>query len=523
MRRKPLPQSLGTAREVSVPAPVRGWNTRDSLAAMQSLFAVRMDNVFPGQSECLLRNGSATFASGMTGLVKSLYGYGAQTPANNKLFAVTDSGIYDITAGGTIGSPVQALTNGDWEAVNFTNSVGTTYLWGVNGVDTPKMYDAVGGWATPTLSGAWFSPADLNQCAIHKKRIWVVKKNSTSVGYLALDSIQGGVTEFPVGGLLRRGGYIVAISTWTVDSGTGPDDMLVMISSEGEIVVYAGSDPSSSTTWGLVGVYHVGRPMSRRCFAKLAGDVSVFVEGGVFPLSAALQSASIDSSKALTDLIQPTFATMARTYGAQTGWEVVLMPSRNALIVNIPITSGTFYQQFVMNTTTGAWCSFSGWMGHCFCVFGGKLYFGAAGGMVKKAWEPDQFGDDGEDIVGTVQQAYSALEGKGKLHKPTMIRPQLASDGTFETRWGVAADYAGSPKVNSIALREAVIGSYSTWNVAVWDEAPWSDVLIRVKTWRTVSAKVGFRHSLLLQFLAKGATVSWSATDWLVQDAKGFM
>jgi hypothetical protein len=46
-----------TALTASLPAPIGGWNARDSLAEMQPLDAVQMNNFFPTPTDVTLRKG----------------------------------------------------------------------------------------------------------------------------------------------------------------------------------------------------------------------------------------------------------------------------------------------------------------------------------------------------------------------------------------------------------------------------------------------------------------------------------
>jgi hypothetical protein len=63
------------ARVASVPAPVGGWNARDSIANMEPLDAVQLINFFPTISNCVLRGGSTNWATGMTGQVQTIMVY----------------------------------------------------------------------------------------------------------------------------------------------------------------------------------------------------------------------------------------------------------------------------------------------------------------------------------------------------------------------------------------------------------------------------------------------------------------
>jgi len=105
------------SQPVSVPAPVGGWNARDSLTAMQPNEAVVLENWYPATTECILRNGYTKWATGITGQVETIMAYsGANT---NKLFAIAGTVVYDVTAGGTASSSLTGLTNARWGYCNI--------------------------------------------------------------------------------------------------------------------------------------------------------------------------------------------------------------------------------------------------------------------------------------------------------------------------------------------------------------------------------------------------------------------
>ena len=59
----------------SVPAPIGGWNARDSLGAMSPTDAVQMVNWYPTPSDILLRKGYTKHGTSLTGTVESLMNY----------------------------------------------------------------------------------------------------------------------------------------------------------------------------------------------------------------------------------------------------------------------------------------------------------------------------------------------------------------------------------------------------------------------------------------------------------------
>ena len=160
----------------SVPAPVGGWNARDSLANMEPLDAVTLINYFPTVSNCVLRGGYSKWATGMTGQVQSLFVYSGG--ATTKMFAVVGTPtfkIYNVTAGGAVGGAVvsSGITSAIWEYINITTAAGS-YLYAVNGVDKPLLYDgtnwvAIDGSSTPAITGV--TTTTLGNVTLFKNRL----------------------------------------------------------------------------------------------------------------------------------------------------------------------------------------------------------------------------------------------------------------------------------------------------------------------------------------------------------------
>jgi hypothetical protein len=244
----------GTAARVqSLPAPIGGWNVRDSIANMDTLDAVQLTNLFPTVNNVVLRGGYTKYSTGISGQVQTLMGY--SSGATDELFAIAGTSIYDCTAGGAVGAAVKTgLTNARWEYTNVTTPAGG-YLYLVNGVDAPLLYDG-SVWTNPTITGVGAS--SLSNIAIFKNQVWFTQNNSLKAYYLPTLSIAGAANAIDMSSVAQLGGFLVAVGTWTIDAGYGVDDNLVFITSNGEIIVWAGTDPSDATKWALIGVWRVG-------------------------------------------------------------------------------------------------------------------------------------------------------------------------------------------------------------------------------------------------------------------------
>jgi hypothetical protein len=121
----------------SIPAPIGGWNARDSLANMDAMDAVQMVNFFPTPSDITLRKGYRKISTGITGSVQSLMNYAGVS--SQTLFAAAGTKIYD-TSTSTATQAVTGLTNAKFQHINISTA-GGHFLVACNGADPVLVYD----------------------------------------------------------------------------------------------------------------------------------------------------------------------------------------------------------------------------------------------------------------------------------------------------------------------------------------------------------------------------------------------
>lgn len=497
-----IPKSGGNAQSVSIPAPVGGWNARDPLAEMPPTDAVTLDNWWPTSGDVRVREGCTAFATGLPGHVEALMPYSSTT--TSKLFAVAGGGVYDVSAAGAVGAAATTFSNSRIRFENFTTAAGN-FLYCCSGVDAPQHYNGTV-WATPTITGV--TSSTLAQPCAFKSRLFFAQTDSLSVWYLAVNSIAGAATELPLGGIFSDGGYIQALGTWTLDAGRGVDDHFVVVTNKGEVAIYSGSDPTSSSAWALVGVYRIGSPIGRNCMVKYGGDLLIICLDGVFPLSAALQSTRVDTSQAITDKIRPAISEATGNYGTIYGWQVLPYPDKNALILNVPV-SGFVSHQYVMNAITGSWCRFTGWNAYSLALYSDNLYYGG-NGTVYRAWTGRS--DNGANIVADAKPAFYSFSAKGYKKHFQMVKPYFATDGTVSPSIRLNIDYSdevpGSPS--------AIPTTESLWDTAVWDADIWGGALTPYKQWMKVNG-VGYVATLRMKIATNTNEVRWYSTDFMVE------
>ncbi|MDD4971856.1 MAG: hypothetical protein PHT07_20720 [Paludibacter sp.] len=508
--------SKSKSRSVSIPAPVGGWNARDSLADMPITDASNIVNWFPLTTELELRKGYTRYATGITGQVESLLTYyGGST---SKMFAIAGGNFYDVSVAGAVGAAVvSGKSNSRWNYVNVATA-GGNFLYAANGVDAPLLYDnttwtVITGVSTPAITGV--TTTTLKSPIVFKNRVFFIGNSTLKTWYLPVISIGGAANAIDISAVANKGGYIVAHATWTIDAGTGIDDYYVIATSRGQIVIYQGTDPSSASTWALKGVWDLGTPVGDRCLYKLAGDLLYISQDGLVPLGGALQSSRVNPRVALTDKIQYAISSSISTYGANYGWQCMYFAPENMLFLNVPISEGSSQEQYVMNTISKSWTRFTGWNANCFELFIDMPYFGG-NGFVGKAW--NGLVDDTSNINATCIQAFSSFGAAGNLKRWTMTRPIFRTNGSPAVYQTMNIDFNLNPVSSSLTFSPTASG---TWDTAIWDNATWGAEFNIVQNWQGVSG-IGYYGAPQMQVAAQGIEVRWVSTD-IVYETGGIL
>jgi hypothetical protein len=347
---------------------------------------------------------------------------------------------------------------------------------------------------------------------LFKNRLYFTQKNTLACWYLDVNAIGGVANPLYFGSIARNGGFLQAMGTWTLDAGQGADDYAVFVTSMGEVIVYNGTDPTSSTTWALKGVWQMGQTFNRRCFFKWAGDLLLLTQDGLVPLASALQSSRLDPRVNLTDKIYYPISQAATNFYANFGWQIQYFASENMLILSIPTNAGM--EQYVMHTITKAWARFTGIQAYCWEVSGDNTMHFGGDGFVGNFYTASS--DNGTNITATVQQAYSYFDSPGQNKRFTMVRPILQSDGGLPSvLCGLSVDFQPIDNSGAISFNPSS-QSVGVWDTAKWDANNWGGGLITTRIWQGVTG-IGFAGSINLTAVAQGIDLHWASTDYVME------
>lgn len=506
----------------SIPSPIGGLNARDSIANMPETDALILDNYFPSPTSVDMRRGSSLYALTGGTIIETIMAYNGAS--SKKLFCIDETGITNITAGSNPTPDVTGLSNARFQYVNFTTP-GGHFILCVNGADKLRGYNGTSwytdGDATHDITGV--DSSTLIQVNIHKNRVWFTQKDSTKAYYLDVNSIAGKVTSLDLGPLFRLGGYLMGMMTWTINDSSGLDEYAVFVSSEGECVVYRGYDPSSPSTWAMVGTFRIGRPIGRRFFTKVAADAILITVDGVVPLSQSLLTDRSSVNIALSDKIINLVSNDTESYNANFGWQVILFPIGNKLLLNVPSIENNRSYQYVMNTISKAWCTFGfqdatkAWNANCFEIFNDALYYGNStigtrdvGGVYRADHGQTERANP---IIAYAKPAFSYFKKRGIQKYFTMARPIFAVDGTISAAIAMNVDFNNNvPDQNYLTIAG---NNNSPWNTSLWNVTFWSLPNNVIRDWQTVNG-IGFAGTLTIA-ASSSVGLQWQSTDYVFQ------
>ena len=493
----------------SLPAPTGGWNTRDPWDQMDPKDAIHLDNWFPETSYCRIRKGHVAYADTGTGTnVDTLFAY----PSGQRLLAASGGEIWDVSDPNAVVSLASGYTSDKWLSAIFSTGGGEFLIAGNTIGDAPWVYD--GATITP-LAVVGVAATALGQPLPYQQRMFYVETGTMSVWYTTAGAYQGALTEFDFGPLCKKGGGISAIGTWTRDNGAGgADDLFVVVTNQGEVLLYTGYDPAS--VWALVGIFACGKPVENfeaKCLVNTGPDLVLLCADGFQPLSDYLQygetrAGSTDISRKIGNAAQTAVA----QYGDESGWQGLIYGYQSMLIINIPQGDDTTFVQYVGNTTTGAWCRFKGMNARCWATYEQVIYFGGNDGVVYQGLIGVT--DNGADIVAEMVTSYQYVGGRGANKQFLMARPVMQVNGPLAYSLNVAVDYQNPGVLPTINSNLPVAGTWGsgTWGVSLWGTSQ----LTLQRQWSGVSG-IGYAVAVQMKVSTHTVTATVNSFDLMYQ------
>lgn len=492
------PQQLTSASD-RFAAPYDGIDGRISLATGSPTHCIYTYNLIPHEFGMKVRNGYREWQTGLDeGSSEGVhtiipFDSSSQATGANRLFAVTNEAIWDVTTPGD--TPINKLAFGDISStsgygnyIHYTNQAGNDVMFYADANNGLFKYDAnTDTWAQATgITGPEISKVRF--IMIHKDRIWLVEKGANSAWYLPLDAEQGQAEEFFFGTKYNSGGSTAGLFSWSIDSGSGVNDFFVSVGRAGDVLVYRGSDPadaSGADPWELVGTYFIGRVPEGPTFGSVNGGdlylLSIYGLNSMGELLQGVNSAELFNSSETTSP-SARIALIIQTRLSQNidlfGWEVRRIPSENSLLISGPQIGSTAPIQYIYRLTTAAWGlwrnvpieSFENWQNNV--VFGDAdnriLYMDVTADNV--LLNPSQ-AINGDAITFSILTNFRDLNAPTRFKRVKLIRPDFSAQAAPDVT--IAARYDYDLTESFLTAASAPPPSDDSWDVATWDNAMW--------------------------------------------------
>lgn len=484
--RRPLEtrRFASTHTTMDIPAPVGGWNARDSLSQMRPTDAVELINWFPRQSDMVTRPGTSLHcATGENANVEQVMAY--EHGGTSKLLAAVNGKIFDVTT-----SIASSLDTGFGSNL-WSNVMFKSLLFMANGEDAVRTYDG-SSLATPSFSGP--TVADLIYVTVYKSRLYFIEKESTSIWYGATGAVSGTLTEFDFAGVTSLRGHLMIVTHLKGDGGDGgQDDIFIAIFSEGDVLAYVGSDPGDPNNWQLLGHYRMARPLSRFGIVESEDDIYLITARGYVKLSEVLKSGAATPDRyMLSSRIQQAVTAQIANIGVSTGWRMMLHPRGQMLVVTVPGAAEARHYH-VRNINTGAWARFQDFMAFSWTLLGAQPYFGGEAGGVYK-FDDGSVSDEGEDSIHcSAQPAWNTLRMPGRNKRVQFIKPYFRCEAAPVTRVSLGVDYG---LIGGGEFTDFASPNYAVWDEAEWDVDEWAtgdDSFAQLFPQNAVGNAIGFR------------------------------
>lgn len=506
---------------VTLTAPTGGLNGRDAYTDMPRDHAFRLDNWFPNNTSVDTRGGSLTFATGMPGPVESLEVYTGG--AGSKMLAFSNGGIYNVTLGGAVGAALASGKTSNRVTTAMFSNGGNQFLLIYTGADQPMSYDGTT-LANITITGMTGSQNTLHSPMAFKGRVFLCQQGQLGFYYLAIGAIQGAASYFDLTQQCLKGGSLATQVSYSQESmGSGPQDYAVFVTTEGEYIMYAGTDPSAAATWALVGRYYGPPPIGKKGWFKFRSDVYFITEEGIISFTEIRRYGQEDRDAEYLSGKLGTLFKDALTYQTTHGWCGMIYPRGAALIVNIPRTSATSgeYTQFVMNTKNDAWCQYTDWDALCWALFNRRAYFGTNDGRVVLADEG--FTDNGAEIKAVARQAWNTFdddEGMGEADKHFhAISFAMSADGAPAISCSLNVNFEDDQPMFSTPTTPS---AGAAWDTTDWDTDYWAG-MAQTQNITVPVGKLGYIASAWMQAVSTAATIKWFASRIVLEKTAGVL
>ena len=505
--RVPSPQ---VTQNTIFPAPIQGMNAALNITEENPQVCIWCENIIPNEYGLRVREGYRVWQEDIndgemvpaTEEVRTIITYygrtDADTPTADRIFAVSSSGIWDVTTAGGTPSLVETFstansTSGWGVWIQYVTEAGADLIFYADETNGLFTYTAstdtwapTSGITTAAGSANTFDAGDIAFIVNHKLRLWLIPKGANYAWYLPVRAIAGDAEEFFFGQKFPHGGDLVGLYNWTVDGGSGRDDHLVAVSRGGDVIPYTGEDPSDSLTWTSTGVFFIGPlpDLGRNLAAEHGGELFMLSSFGVSTLTDLLQGGNpLDPFRnKIGYRISRQLRKDMSDYRAARPWRISFLTDQGLLLITTPQRTDDTYRQYSYTLATSGWGVWKDVPIRSSAMFRGHLMVGDPDGRVlrmdRNADDIQIDGSGKQPIKWTVLSSYSTLQSPGMFKRVKYVRPNFVAERRPAYEVTAYYDYRQDqpPPFDDLVITDGDVWDTGEWDTALWNTStpiPW--------------------------------------------------
>lgn len=491
------------ALQVTVmPAPTKGIDARAPTGNMPSDVCIYTYNLMPAEYGMLLRDGYREWCIGLdlgaSAGVRTIIPFKGSIAggSDDRLFAVTNEAIWDVTLEDTPVSEFNLANTTEPSAghgvyAHYIDQGGDDFLYYADGANGLLVYSGLSAavdpdtWAVASgITGPILGTVVF--VMVHKLNMWFVEEGKSSAWYLPNLSGQGAATEFFFGGKFPHGGRVYAMYNWSIDGGKGIDDLLVIVSSSGDVLVYEGAGPEASD-WSVRGTYYIGDlPVGRRVGSEYSGDLYLLSAFGLISMSDLIRGVDTQnpSETSLSFRVARPLREQIRSKKTIFGWEPIFLPAIGQLLIVIPQDGSEDWIQYNLTLATEGWGFWRGVPMACVDDWNGTVHFGTRDSRVcamdvtrdnMLLTPPPEPQLNGNPIDFSLLSSYQNMGSPGIFKRVQMVRPDFYGNSAPAYTIKVLYDYDFN-EPDAVVQGDSEAAALDEWDGGLWEIAAWSTI-----------------------------------------------
>lgn len=351
-----------------IPPPTGGLNGFDSWYDMDPNYAVQIQNVNPLYNFSKCRSSFASVGISAVNYAIDVSTLDVNIEANGTVtFIVSyNNHIYSITSAGVWTDRGAVLTGGSLYPISTCQFRSRLFI--ANGIDAPMDWTGAALTNPTGWSGTGLTASTLRTPWAYKGRLFFTTATN-DIWFAPVDAITGALTKYPMQSYLTKGGQII-FGGQTYPQGMEREALWLVVSNQGEVLVYSGQDPAASD-WQFYGRFFISMPISYASYFDYGGNFHIVTAQGIVAMDDVLAGKKDGANYVtISKNIDPLIGSIASGIGAFTGGgpsnvftiRAAISAAENLLYLG-PIPGGignyrpdySYSSFFVMNLSTKAW------------------------------------------------------------------------------------------------------------------------------------------------------------------------